>query len=429
MRLITIFLTTTLFFCGTAWASDADFHNLLDLLLRNGTITNQQYENLLQENTAHGNENIGMSTAKETATSTIKSPFSMTMEGALMTDVAIYDADKNLLGNGTELRRALIGITGILHTDWDYELGVDFTDGTADIKDAYLSYVATPSAKITVGQFKEPFSLEELTSLKYVTFMERALPNELAPGRNIGIGLHTWGKMWTYGIGLFGEGFDDDVANEGDEGWGASTRVTVTPLNSDLTVFHIGFALAHRRPGDENQIKFDSRPESHITDVKYLNTEYIADVYNYSRYGSELAVVYGPFSIQGEYIHIRMQRNTGLKDLNFAGWYGYVSWFLTDDSRKYKTKKGAFGVVKPKKHYGALEVAARYSALDLNDEMIFGGRGKNITFGINWYANAHVRFMANYILVDNDVHADDAGTFVAVDDDPRIFQMRLQVKF
>ena len=66
--------------------------------------------------------------------------------------------------------------------------------------------------------------------------------------------------------------------------------------------------------------------------------------------------------------------------------------------------------------------------LDLNDGPVTGGEEKNITIGLNWYANSHIRVMANYILVDNDIYADDAGD-VTGNDDPDIFQMRLQVDF
>ena len=105
-----------------------------------------------------------------------------------MFDAAFYDQDKNNLGDGTELRSARLDVEGILHGDFGYEFEIDFADGEANIKDAVLSYEALWPAKIMIGQFKEPFSLEELTRSKYITFMERSLPNEFAPGRSIGFG-------------------------------------------------------------------------------------------------------------------------------------------------------------------------------------------------------------------------------------------------
>ena len=117
-----------------------------------------------------------------------------------------------------------------------------------------------------------------------------------------------------------------------------------------------------------------------------------------------------------------------MRDVDVDGWYVYASWFLTGESRPYKFKKGAFGRVKPRNGYGAWELAGRVSELDLNDKDIRGGEERNWTLGLNWYINPNVRVVANYINVDNDIFADDDGD-VRGNDDPTIFQTRLQLDF
>ena len=190
----------------------------------------------------------------------------------------------------------------------------------------------------------------------------------------------------------------------------------------------MGGSLSRRWTNDEETVKFSARPESHITDVKFLNTGKIEDTTSVDRLGLEAAWVSGPWSLQGEYITTRVNRSGGLDDPEFHGGYLYGSWFLTGESRNYKFKKGAFGRVKPLSRYGAWELAVRFSSLDLDDAGIDGGRERNWTLGVNWYINPHLRVMANYTRVDNNGSADDDGD-VPGDDDPSIFQTRIQADF
>ncbi len=47
--------------------------------------------------------------------------------------------------------------------------------------------------------------------------------------------------------------------------------------------------------------------------------------------------------------------------------------------------------------WGAWEVAARLSYLDLNDGPIRGGEELNFTVGLNWYLRSNLRVMVNYV--------------------------------
>lgn len=416
-------------------ARQNDLLNLLKVLNDNGTITEVQYEvlkNGLNANTADQKEpdtnDVQVSTKGGIEIVTSDGQYAFEIGGRLMVDAAFYDQDKTPHGNGTELRRVRIGLEGVLYGDWGYELAIDFADGEADIKDAYVSYDALWPAKIQIGQFKEPFSLEEQTSSKYITFMERALPNAFAPGRSIGVGARSHGDVWSVAAGIFGEAFDDDAKDEGDEGWGMTGRATFAPLHSETRVLHFGAAASFRKPDDENIVKFKQRPESHITDIEYLDTGKIDHTDAIMKYGFEAAGVFGPISLQGEYIFTNVSRDGGAEDAFFNGGYIYVSWFATGETRSYKEKTGRFGRIKPKSKYGALELAARYSMMDLNDGSITGGREENFTFGVNWYINPNLRLMANYIRIDNDKNADADGDLTG-NDTPQIFQTRFQIDF
>ncbi|MGD2074678.1 MAG: OprO/OprP family phosphate-selective porin [Gammaproteobacteria bacterium] len=361
--------------------------------------------------------------------------FETTLGGRVQVDGAWYSEDNvDLDGeNGTEFRRARLFVKGTMYDVWDFKGQYDFAGNEAEIKDAYIRYTGFPF-KVTVGQFKQPFGLEELTSSKYITFMERALPTEaFATSRRIGLGTNYAAEHWTLAASLYGREEGDDT--DGDQGYGVGARMTWAPWNEKGRVLHLGAAGAWEDPND-NDVRFRARPESHKTGTRLVDTADIPEPDTFTRYGLEAATVLGPFSLQGEYMGIAAQSDA-VSDPDFDGWYVYGSWFLTGESRQYK--KGAFSRVTPKSTVGksggigAWELAVRYSSIDLDDADTQGGEEDNITVGINWYATKYVRFMANYVMADADPFTQEAGLDVdppnADDDSPDVFQVRAQIDF
>lgn len=352
----------------------------------------------------------------------------------IMVDGGFYSEDEVVLGDGTELRCATIDLSGRVGPDWGYELGADFADGAADVMDAWISYEGFGSTRLIVGQQKPPFSLEELTARHNTTFLERALLNELVPERKLGITAKHAARSWTVAAGAYGEEFDDDVDDEGNEGWCVAGRATLAPVHDDRHAVHFGAHAALETPDSDEKVKYDARPESHVTDVKYLDTGKIKRVEDTLTWGADAAMVVGPFSLQAEYATATVtqapeeEERGESEEYTFSGWYAFGSWFITGESRDYDVDKGAFGRVKPYGDRGAVELSARYSVLDLSDGEVEGGEEKNITIGLSWYASESVRFTANYIMIDNDNCADADGD-VEGDDDPSVFGLRCQISF
>lgn len=352
--------------------------------------------------------------------------------GRLMVDYAYYDSDATKLGSGSEIRRARLFASGKIWKVWKFKFETDFAANEVDIKDAYIQYGGFKPFDIKGGNFKEPFNIENLTSSRFITFMERALPVEaFTPDRNLGLQLHTHGGIWQGAIGLFGEGINSPGTDQS-QGYGTAGRVTFAPINSEGRVLHVGGAFEWRTGYLDDEVRYRARPESHVTDVRLIDTGTIDNVDDTLKYNGEVAGVWGPWSLQGEYVQTDVSRKDGSEDVDFNGYYVFGSWFLTGESRAYDAEDGTFDRVKPasvvgKGGYGAWEVAVRYSNLDLNSKSINGGKEDNITVGLNWYPTSHTRLMFNYVYVD--AKKLDEATGIEVKDNPNILQVRAQVDF
>jgi phosphate-selective porin OprO/OprP len=355
--------------------------------------------------------------------------FTFRLGGRLIVDGAHYFKDKNDLGSGFEARNARLEVDGTLFSDWEYALSMDFADLDVDVKDMYIGYRGFRSVHLTAGQVREPFSLEALTSGKYITYMELGLPSEFVPGRNVGLAASGSGNWWTASAGAFFGNISDEFVYRADEGWGVTGRLTAVPIqHAGTRLLHIGASASFRDPDSEDSVTFKRRPESHVTDVTLVNTGLIKNIDTMFRFGIETAWVAGPLSLQAEYMRASVDRESAFERLYFDGWYASASWFVTGESRNYLVDEGVFGEISPSHRYGAVELAARFSIIDLNNATITGGEERDVTFGVNWYVNSQVRLMTNFIYAWGDAHADDNGKANG-DDHPKILQGRLQMAF
>jgi phosphate-selective porin OprO/OprP len=362
------------------------------------------------------------------------SEFYLRIGGRIYIDFVKYFEDKNDLGdNGGGIRNFTIEMNGRFNKQWLYRLswggftsGGKFDGGGAFIDDAYVSYNGFKKIALILGQHKEPFGLEESSSSLVTTFMERGLPTALVTGTNLGASFSTYRSWWGLTAGVFAE----DLSNGSDlsnQGRGLTGRIHFNPGHREDRVYHLGSSVSFRDISNTDSFYYRNRPESGLTDVRYVDTGDIFNPEHVYRYNIEAAVTAGPFAVQGEYIGSRMTREAGLSELDFYGWYVFASWFPTGGSRNYFPDEGIFGYPQVKSKHGELELAVRYSMVNLTDGTVRGGTEKNLSLGINWYLSRHMRLMANYIFVNNDTFA-NADRTVEGNDHPQILQFRFQYR-
>jgi phosphate-selective porin OprO/OprP len=420
----------------------SEIETLIKMLHKNGTVDDAQYGRLMDEINAgskkiESNEKEPLAQLNKTSdvklivdkggiqVKTSDGEFDSKIGGRVQMDAAWHNEDGSEMGNGTEFRRARIYLQGKMFHDWGYKLQYDFTgSGRGGIRDAFLTYNGFDHIEFKAGNFKDPYMLQEQTSSKYITFTERALVDAFASGRHLGVMASAKYKHWTAAVGLFGK--EVNTASKGkDEGWGVAGRATYAPINEKTRVIHLGFAGDYRNTGDTEAVRFKQQPETHISGVNIVDTGTIAGVDNYLHLGAELALVEGPLSAQAEYVWTTVERDTG-GDVDFDGWYVQAAYFLTGESRRYK--KGKFSGVSPKSvvgrnGFGAWQLAARYSTIDLNDGDIRGGDAENMTIGLNWFPTSTLRFSGNYVKTFNiNGGAHD-------NEEPSLFQVRGQWAF
>ena len=429
--------TTAVFALGTAAPAFADGDALADLQRQILLLQSQ-----IDELKAGGNSDCCDHKVKFKAFPEISSgDWSAKVRGRLMLDWATVEGD-NAVGNtheyvenAIEARRARLGVEGKMpmNTAYKFEVSYDPAGESIEVEDAYVQW-KTAAGKLTAGQHKIPVSLEEQTSSRHTTFMERAaFTDAFGYKRAVGLSINPNGDNWSVKAGVFGENLTEEETNEG---YTLAARGTFAPINEDDRVIHLGASVAHHDIEESSgEFRARQRPQVH-QETRYINTWDIAadSVLNY---GVEAAAVFGPFSAQAEYARVELDTPAGT-DPEFDGYYVDLSWFLTGESRQYKGSKGAFDRVTPNAMvgdggWGAWQVALRYDVVDLSDvdpNGILPGQGgeqESIIAGVNWHLNKYVKLMANYAHTEIEDSGENFDLTGLVDNEIDSFQLRAQV--
>jgi phosphate-selective porin OprO and OprP len=216
---IGVLLFTLLFFApGLRAQQTSDVDRLLELLVKKNVITREEatafreevgQERVVQQAQAIADKQLQVAQLKEqpvTASRVAR------LSGWAQTRYISTAGTKNTF----ELRRARVQVAGNLADDISYKIQADFVRSPV-LLDARVDFMHFQWAKLTIGQFKIPFSQENLISSKDLLTMDRSLVvNTIIPGRDTGsngrdIGVQVEGSivrsdgrpLFDYSIGLF----------------------------------------------------------------------------------------------------------------------------------------------------------------------------------------------------------------------------------
>lgn len=353
--------------------------------------------------------------------------FQIRFKGYVQFDGRFFRDDKTPLVDNFLIRRARPVFEATIYKYIDFRIMPDFAGTAFTLFDAYGEVKVRPEFNVRAGKFKPPVGLERLQSATDYRFIERGLPTNLAPNRDIGaqiagdLGL----GVFSYAAGIFngvpdlGNG-DAELSDRKD----VAGRIFFVPFakKGAQATWDIGLGIGastgreeglpatpglpgYRSPGQVTVFKYRSSSTTPLTGTVYANG-------TRTRIAPQGYINYGPLSLLGEYTISRqaVSRDTGATQtsakLEHRGWQAVGSFYLTGE-------KGSFKSVTPKKNFdpanhtwGALEVVARYGELDFDDAAFTGNRyadslasvtkEKSIGFGLTWHLDKNIKISLNY---------------------------------
>lgn len=368
--------------------------------------------------------------------STAKPKFpSVSVTGFFHLDAGYYeqsDLNRAVLGDiedGLGFRRARLAAKGKVTESTSYVVEFDFAQAQPRFVDVWMQFDQTPLGKLRIGRYRQPFGMAELTSIRELPFLERSLQFGLAPFRQTGMMLHdtaldeslTWAIS---GYRYLSDNYGNVYADTG--GYGLAARLTGLVIDrGDDGLVHLGIDYSYNDPGRDS-VQYASTNEffvgqnpvggaggltpSNLDAVPFFLSTGPMAVQNTNLFNLEGAIARGRLLVQSEARWAVVEHLDGSHNM-FPGAYAHVRYMLTGETIPYNRAGGVFGRVVPRNPvdlsrgcWGAWEIAARASYLDLNGDSLPGpGRRMNdSTVGLNWYVNRFTKFQFNWIHADLD---------------------------
>lgn len=246
------------------------------------------------------------------------------------------------------------------------------------VDDFYLSGPFWAGMEFKLGQFKEPFGLENLQSLKFQYLRERSVAtNAFTFSRERGFGLSKEAGRWYW---------EGAISSIEDSGTAYTTRLAFAPLLKKKRFIHLGAGWS-TRDGIKGKYDIDETVIAHSVGNLIHSANYKPEFVNAGNI--EFAARYRAFVIQSEafWQDIQLEGNS----YQLGGYYTSVLWTLMGRSREYKN--GELDFDKPKKQ--TLELAARFSMADLESRRD-GQITEVLSVALNYYFRDALRLTLEY---------------------------------
>lgn len=321
------------------------------------------------------------------------------------------------------MRRVRPIFEGTVFKIFDFRVMPDFGLGASVLQDGYIEARLLPALRFRAGKFKPPVGLERLQSASDLVFVERAMPTNLVPNRDVGVqvGGDLADARLEYAVGLFNgvpDGGSGDTDNN--DAKDVAARVFVQPFAGARSAFgDLGFGVAYSG-GDQagtgsapNLPVFRTAGQvtffSYRSDATAAGTTVAAG--SRRRVSPQATFYRGPFGLMAEYVQSKQEvrRGSNERELTNTAWQTAVSWVIGG--------KASYRGVTPDQPFsglgsgpGAFELAARYSELEVDEDAFptfanpatAARTARGLGFGVNWWASRNARLMLSYERTDFD---------------------------
>jgi phosphate-selective porin OprO/OprP len=314
------------------------------------------------------------------------------------------------------LRRVRPVLEGTAFDFFDWRIMPELA-GSPNVQDAYLNLRVIKEIQLRGGKYKPPgANLERLQSDPDLQMMERGLPTNLEPDRDVGAQLHgdLLGGTIVYAAGLF-NGVDDGVNGDLDNNDKKDVEgrlllrpfapTSIEPLQK-LTVgvsatrgTHVGPPPGYRTMGQQ-------------TFFSYADGASAAGTHR--RVTPQASYYFGPVGILAEYVRssqIMTSTAVAPRALTHVAWQLIASIFLTGEEASFGTvtpkhqldpSRGGFGGFELAGRIGRLDIDPATFALKLADATRSATKAKEWGVGLNWHLARNFKWMVDYEHTDFD---------------------------
>lgn len=339
--------------------------------------------------------------------------YTLEIHGLIQSDARFYFEK----GPGYEdtflIRRARLIALGTLGDLFDYYLRTEFAGDNVQLYDAWIQYELSPLLGFRFGKWAPPLGLERLQDEFNLKFIERGLPTDLVPQRDIGIMAYgrLWEKIVIYQIGLFNGVKDYGVSKIDRESHkDLIGRIFTHPYAcSSLSLLRkLGLGIAGSygiRKGDEE----DENLPQYVTPAQNVFFNYLDDVIAngpHWHFAPQGYYYWGPFGMLAEYtISNQSVSNFGFKrDLQHYAWQLQGSYILTGEENTFDDIIPCHPFNRCLNTWGAVELVARYGELHVDPKTfpLFADPSESAQdayscgAGINWIPLYNVKIESNW---------------------------------